>query len=80
MFYVTKYAQNSHIRGNATLLLSYDAGSIASTVSDVAAYAIDIHTDYVHVFIFSVRTTWAQDADGDAGEEVGTDYRFIVSF
>lgn len=73
-------AATAHDFDNAILLLSYDAGRTASTLSDVAVRAIAIHTDRIHVFIFAVRTTWAQDKNGDAGEEIGTDYRFIVSF
>ena len=72
-------AATAHDFDNAILLLSYDAGRTESTLYDVAVRAIAIHTDRIHVFIFAVRTTWAQDKNGDAGEEIGTDYRLILA-
>ena len=72
-------AATSYDLDNAILLLSYDAGHTASTMSDVAVYAIAIHTDRVHVFVFSVRTTWALDANGETEAEIGVEYRLILA-
>lgn len=41
---------------NATLLLSYDDKQTSTTLSTVAVYAVAVHTDHVHVFLFSVQT------------------------
>ena len=38
---------------NATLLLSYDDKQTSTTFSTVAVYAVAVHTDHVHVFLFS---------------------------
>lgn len=73
-------AATSYDLDNATLLLSYDAGRTSSTMSDIAVYAIAVHTDHVHVFVFAVRTTWARDEDGEAEAEMAEEYRLIVSF
>lgn len=72
-------AATSYDLDNATLLLSYDAAHTVSTMSDVAVYAIAIHTDHVHVFVFAVRTTWAWDEDGETEEEIGAEYRVVLA-
>lgn len=41
---------------NATLLLSYDDKQTSTTLSTVAVYAVAVHTNHVHVFLFSVQT------------------------
>lgn len=46
---------------NATLLLSYDDKQTSTTLSTVAVYAVAVHTDHVHVFLFSARTAWQLD-------------------
>ena len=65
---------------NAVQLTSYSVNQTAGTVSDVAVRAIAVHTNRAHVFIFAVRTTWARDADGDIGKEVGAEYQLIIAF
>ena len=65
---------------NAVLLLSYDDKQTSTTLSTVAVYAIAVHTDHVHVFLFSVRTVWQLDAQDDTGEVLDERYRVIVAF
>ena len=65
---------------NATLLLSYDDKQTSTTFSTVAVYAVAVHTDHVHVFLFSVQTVWQLDAQGDAGKVLDERYRVIVAF
>ena len=65
---------------NATLLLSYDDKQTSTTFSTVAVYAVAVHTDHVHVFLFSVQTVWQLDARGDAGKLLDERYRVIVAF
>lgn len=40
---------------NATLLLPYDDKQTSTTLSTVAVYAVAVHTDHVHVFLFPCR-------------------------
>lgn len=65
---------------NATLLLSYDDKQTSTTLSTVAVYAVAVHTDHVHVFLFSVQTVWQLDAKDDTGEVLDERYRVIVAF
>lgn len=65
---------------NATLLLSYDDKQTGTTFSTVAVYAVAVHTNHVHVFLFSARTVWQLDARGDTGEALDERYRIIVAF
>lgn len=65
---------------NATLLLSYDDKQTSTTLSTVAVYAVAVHTDHVHVFLFSVRTAWQLDAQDDTGKVLDERYRVIVVF
>lgn len=46
----------------------------------MAVYAVAVHTDHVHVFLFSVQTVWQLDAQGDAGKVLDERYRVIVAF
>ena len=59
---------------NAVLLLSYDDKQTSTTLSTVAVYAVAVHTDHVHVFLFSVRTVWQLDAQDDTGEVLDERY------
>lgn len=65
---------------NATLLLSYDDKQTSTTFSTVAVYAVAVHTDHVHVFLFSVQTVWQLDAQDDTGKVLDERYRVIVAF
>ena len=65
---------------NATLLLSYDDKQTSTTLSTVAVYAIAVHTNHVHVFLFSVQTVWQLDERGNTGEVLDERYRIIVAF
>lgn len=65
---------------NATLLLSYDDKQTSTTLSTVAVYAVAVHTNHVHVFLFSVQTVWQLDERGDAGKVLDERYRVIVAF
>ena len=65
---------------SATLLLSDDDKQTSTTLSTVAGYAVAVHTDHVHVFLFSARTVWQLDARGDTGEVLDERYRVIVAF
>ena len=65
---------------NAPLLLSYDDKQTSTTLSTVAVYAVAVHTDHVHVFLFSVQTVWQLDAQDDTGEVLDERYRVIVAF
>ena len=65
---------------NATLLLSYDDKQTSTTFSTVAVYAVAVHTDHVHVFLFSVQTVWRLDAQDDTGKVLDERYRVIVAF
>lgn len=65
---------------NATLLLSYDDKQTSTTFSTVAVYAVAVHTDHVHVFLFSVQTVWQLDAQDDTGKVLDERYRIIVAF
>lgn len=46
----------------------------------VAVYAVAVHTDHVHVFLFSARTTWQLDERGNTGEVLDERYRVVVAF
>ena len=65
---------------NATLLLSYDDKQTSTTLSTVAIYAVAVHTDHVHVFLFSTRTVWQLNERGDTGEVLDERYRVILAF
>lgn len=65
---------------NATLLLSYDDKQTSITLSTVAVYAVAVHTDHVHVFLFSVQTVWQLDAQDDTGKVLDERYKVIVAF
>lgn len=65
---------------NTTLLLSYDDKQTSTTLSTVAVYAIAVHTDHVHVFLFSVQTVWQLDAQNDTGKVLDERYKVIVAF
>lgn len=65
---------------NATILLSYDDKQTSTTLSTVAVYAVAVHTDHVHVFLFSVQTVWQLDAQDDTGKVLDERYRVIVAF
>ena len=65
---------------NATLLLSYNDKQTSTTLSTVAVYAVAVHTDRVHVFLFSARTVWQLDAQDDAGKLLDERYQVIVAF
>ena len=65
---------------NTTLLLSYDNKQTSTTLSTVAVYAVAVHTDHVHVFLFSVQTVWQLDAQNDTGKVLDERYRVIVAF
>ena len=60
---------------NTTLLLSYDDKQTSTTLSTVAVYAVAVHTDHVHVFLFSVQTVWQLDAQNDTGKVLDERYR-----
>ncbi len=65
---------------NAALLLSYDDKQTSTTLSTVAVYAVAVHTDHVHVFLFSAQTVWQLDERGNTGEVLDERYRVIVAF
>ncbi len=65
---------------NAVLLLSYDDKQTSTTLSTVAVYAVAVHTDHVHVFLFSVQTVWQLDAQDDTGKVLDERYRVVVAF
>ena len=65
---------------NTTLLLSYDDKQTSTTFSTVAVYAVAVHTDHVHVFLFSVQTVWQLDKRGNTGKVLDERYRVIVAF
>ena len=65
---------------NATLLLSYDDKQTSTTLSTVAIYAVAVHTNHVHVFLFSTRTVWQLDERGNTSEVLDERYRVIVAF
>ena len=65
---------------NAVLLLSYDDKQTTTTLSTVAVYAVAVHTNHVHVFLFSVQTVWQLDERGDTGEVLDERYRVIAAF
>ena len=65
---------------DATLLLSYDDKRTDTTFSTVAVYAVAVHTDHTHVFLFSVRTVWRLDEKGDTDKMLNEKYRVIVAF
>lgn len=65
---------------NTTLLLSYDDKQTSTTLSTVAVYAVAVHTDHVHVFLFSARTAWQLDERGNTGEVLDERYRVMVAF
>ena len=64
---------------NATLLLSYDDKQTSTTFSTVTVYAVAVHTDHVHVFLFSVQTVWQLDAQDDTGKVLDERYKVIVA-
>ena len=65
---------------NATLLLSYDDKQTSTTFSTVAVYAVAVHTDHVHMFLFSALTDCQLDERGNAGKVLDERYRVIVAF
>ena len=65
---------------NTTLLLSYDDKQTSTTLSTVAVYAVAVHTDHVHVFLFSVQTVWQLDKRGNTSKVLDERYRVIVAF
>ena len=65
---------------NAHLLLSYDDKRTGNTFSGVSVYAVAVHTNHVHVFLFSARAVWQLDERGDACNVVDERYRVIVAF
>ena len=65
---------------NAPLLLSYDDKQTSTTLSTVSVYAVAVHTDHVHVFLFSVQTVWQLDKRGNTGKVLDERYRVIVAF
>ena len=65
---------------NAVLLLSYDDKQTTTTLSTVAVYAVAVHTNHVHVFLFSTRTVWQLDERGATGEVLDERYRVVVAF
>ena len=65
---------------NAVLLLSYDDKQMSTTFSTVAVYAVAVHTNHVHVFLFSTRTVWQLDERGDTGKVLDERYRVVVAF
>ena len=65
---------------NAVLLLSYDDKQTSTTLSTVAVYAVAVHTDHGHVFLFSVQTVWQLDAQDDTGKVLDERYRVVVAF
>ena len=65
---------------NAVLLLSYDDKQTSTTLSTVAVYAVAVHTDHMHVFLFSVQTVWQLDERGNTGEVLDERYRVVVAF
>ena len=65
---------------NTTLLLSYDDKQTSITLSTVAVYAVAVHTDHVHVFLFSAQTVWQLDAQNDTGKVLDERYRVMVAF
>ena len=65
---------------NARELLSYDAPAPDGLFSGVSVWAIAVHTNRVHVFLFAVRTMWACDSEGEPEAEIRRRYRLITSF
>ena len=65
---------------NAPILLMYTAKERAHTVTDVAVRAVALHTNRIHVFIFSVETTWSLDAEGEPCKALCTRYKLIFAF
>lgn len=65
---------------NAREIVSYDAGFTESSRSGISVRALGAHTDKLHLFIFAVKTTWAQDKDGEDGTELAVHYRLILAF
>ena len=65
---------------NAVLLLSYDDKQTSTTLSTVAVYAVAVHTNHVHVFLFSVQTVWQLDERGDTGKALDERYLVVVAF
>ena len=46
----------------------------------MAVYAVAVHTDHVHGFLFSVQTVWQLDERGNTGEVLDERYKVIVAF
>ena len=65
---------------NAVLLLSYDDKQTSTKLLTVAVYAVAVHTNHVHLFLFSTRTVWQLDERGNTGEVLDERYRVIVAF
>lgn len=65
---------------NAQLLLSYDDKRTETTFSAVSVYTVAAHTNSVHLFLFSERTTWQLDRRGDTGKTLSEKYKLILSF
>lgn len=64
---------------NATLLLSYDDKRTGNTFTGVSVYAIAVHTNRVHLFLYTVRTTWRLDERGDTEGTLEEEYRLIIA-
>ena len=67
-------------KDNARGGLSCDDKQTSTTFSTVAVYAVAVHTDHVHVFLFSAHTAWQLDERGNTGEVLDERYRVIVAF
>lgn len=64
---------------NAHLLLSYDDKRTGNTFTGVSVYAVAVHTNRVHLFLYTVRTMWKLDERGDAEETLGEEYKLIIA-
>ena len=75
----TKHSEKSYFQAGK-VMLSYDDKQTSTTFSTVAVYAVAVHTDHVHVFLFSAHTAWQLDERGNTGEVLDERYRVIVAF
>ena len=66
---------------SAVSLLSYDSGHTETEYSGTQIFAVTKHKkDKIHMFVFSLRTTWScldEYDDAEISEEI---YRKILSF
>lgn len=74
------YAASNDDLESAQMLLSYDDKRTEETFSGVSVYTVAIHTNHVHLFLYTVRTTWRLDERGDAGNVIDERYRMILAF